>query len=92
MGKKHAQVSGNCVGGDRITTLEEMFRLYDKLPAEVRNALANARHSWGTNGFLALVRRHGVAKTVALLEKSDYQVSLSTVRKLYGNDYPIETI
>src|SRR5690349_21081888 len=43
--------------GSYRTTKQNMMRAFDKLPAEVREALANAPENWVAQPFLTALRR-----------------------------------
>jgi hypothetical protein len=67
-------MSGNSRGGRhyRGTTSENKWRAFDRLPKEVRQALANAARNYAPQPFATLLRRGASPeRVVQVIEQSD---------------------
>ena len=65
-------MSGNVHGGNYRSSLANRMRAFDKLPPEVRAALANAVDSWAPQPMLTKLRRGmGASSVVSLIQTWD---------------------
>lgn len=88
-------MSGNVRGGNYSTTKENAMKAFDKLPPEVRSALANAAEDWVPQPFLTWLRRGSDVKALVAIigswdarELARREHDRSTARGVYKGNQP----
>jgi hypothetical protein len=82
-----SNLASRTTAGIHKSTRAENMAAFDKLPPEIRQALANADHNWSARQFLTEWRKPRVRKYSAFLSK---QAVIEFIkhedRKLHNND------